>query len=276
MNLQNLDTLTAQFVAQLQQHGASFQYAGLRIFYYLALIQLVINCLRLVLINENLQAFVVVLIKTAINFSLFYGVILYAPIWLPQIVQGLVQLTTNNTAPATPARVISTAFILGQHIAAGFANTSILLHPFIAIDAVIIYLAIILIYALIAAELTIVTVQAYVIFTLSSFCLAFGVNDFTQPIMRNYCSTIVHLSLKLITMYLLISLQETMSENWTEYVQLAVQQQNMNDLIPIHMILVTLLIFFLLFKTIPHFIANLAGVGSLKSLMNFNQHKLNA
>jgi len=117
-------------------------------------------------------------------------------------------------------------------------------------------------YGFIAAELAIVLVKSYLLVSLAGLFFAFGASDITRTMTVQYLKTIVGIGLQLMALYFLISVGQNLGQDW---VQLTSQAAEQHDLMPMMVILASVIIYYLMVKNIPTFIAGLSGVGGFRN-----------
>ncbi len=256
------DQITQAFLDALHHQASHLRHLGEGLFYYLAVIQLALNGCWLALHGAGLHELISRLVPFFLSLGLFYGLILHGGVWLPDILNGFIEAgRTAGVTALDPSSIMDQGAFIASNIFKAFSGLGIATHPFVAIVGSIVCLAIIVIYALIAAELTVVLVKTYVVVAIAPLFFAFGATEWTREMTRQFISAVLGLGLHLMTLYLLLGVGQHTGEHWVELTTLAVQQ---HDVFPLLIILGACLVYYLLIKAIPPFVASLAGIGGFR------------
>src|SRR3990167_4138406 len=146
-----LDQVTQQFLTVFQDDASLLQHAGMQLFFYLAVIQLSISSLWMVIAGESLQRMVSKLVQLAFILGFFYGLIQLGSTWVPDVINGFIQLGQQSGVQSLdPSSIINQGISISSAIFQGFFNWGLLGHPFVSLIGAIVCLAILVIYALIA------------------------------------------------------------------------------------------------------------------------------
>lgn len=251
-----LDQVTLQFLHALKQDTNYMQVAAQHLFYYLVLIQLSISSLWMVLAGEPLQSFIYKLIQMAFSFGFFYAMISLGTTWLPEIINGFINIgQSGGVTSLDPDAILQQGISIANAILKGFYNWGLLSHPFISIVGAIICLGIIVLYALIAAELVLTLAKSYIVVSVNSLFFAFSGLKLTQPITYTFIQAIISIGLQLMTLYLLIGVGQTLGFNWAELTKTAAEQ---HELTPMLVIWAAAILYFMLIRHIPPYVAQLA------------------
>lgn len=256
-----LDQVTTEFMQAFKQDALFLQQAALSIFYYLSIIQLTLTSLWLSLTGESLHKSFTELLKTIIYLSIFYALIEFGALWLPEIINGFIELGTSahNNLELSPSAIATHGLTLASAIMNTFEGLGILKHPFIAIMGAISCLAIIVIYALIAAELTILIIKSYVLTATSSLFFACGATASSRSLAINFMRAVIALGIKLMMTYLILAAGESLNAKWLSLTLNAQQEYSALDML---VMLSAIIIYFCLFKTIPSFVAGFAAANN--------------
>lgn len=258
-----LDQVTQEFLQALTKDGHAIQAAAQHIFYYLVVIQLSLSALWMTLAGESLQSFFSRMVQLCFSFGFFYGLLQLGGHWLPQILNGFIQLgQTGGVQSIDPSSIIDQGASISGTIFKAFFGWGLLDHPFVSVIGAIVCIAILVLYALIAAELTIVLVKSYLVVSVGALFFAFGVTDFTQAMAKNYFNAVIGLGLNLMSLYLLLGVGEHIGSQWAALTQQAAAQ---NELMPMLIILAAVIVYYMILKNVPQFIAGLSGVGGFRN-----------
>ena len=257
-----LDQVTQQFMTVLQSDATLLQQAGERLFFYLCVIQLSITALWMVIAGESLQRLMSRFIQMSFIFGFFYGLIECGSEWIPDILNGFIQLGQQGGVESLdPSSIINQGLSIASAIFQGFFNWGLLGHPFVSLIGAIICLALLVIYALISAELTIVLVKSYVVTSLCGLFFALGASDYTRNMTQKYIATVIGLGLQLMMLYLLLGVGQHIGEDWAVMTKTAADQ---HQLMPMLVILAAVIVYYMVIKHIPVFVASMSGASGLR------------
>lgn len=258
-----LDQVTQEFLNALRKDASIIQEAAKSLFYYLAVIQLTLSTMWMTLAGESLERMTSKLIQLCFTFGFLYGLIQYGGTWIPALMNGFIEIGQKaGVQSLDPSSILSQGLSIVGGIIKGFFNWGLLAHPFVSIMGATVSVVIIFIYAFIAAELTIMLVKAYIIVALSSLFFAFGATDYTQAMTKNYFNAAIGLGLKLMTLYLLLGVGQNIGASWAE---MTAKAANEHLLMPMFLIMAAAIVYYLIIKNIPAFIAGLSGVGGFRN-----------
>ncbi len=258
-----LDQVTQQFLQALQHDAVCINQAAKQLFLYLVTIQLSLSALWMTLAGESLQRFIVRMVQLCFSFGFFFGLIQLGGQWIPALLNGFIHIgQTAGVQSLDPSSIIDQGASISSGILKGFFDWGLLSHVFVAMIGSIVCIAILVLYALIAAELAIILVKAYVLVATGGLFFAFGASDYTQKMAINYFQTAIGLGLQLMSLYLLLGVGQHIGSQWSEMTAEAAKQ---HQLIPMLVILAAVIVYYMILKNVPSFIAGLSGVGGFKN-----------
>jgi len=258
-----LDQVTQQFIAALRRDAVIIQSAAKSLFYYLVLIQLVLSALWMSFAGESLQRFVVKLVQLAFSFGFFYSLIQFGGEWIPNLINGFIELGQKTGVQSLdPSSIVSQGMSISSAIFKGFFNWGLLSHPFVSLVGAIVCIAVLILYGLMAAELTIVLVKSYIVIALGGLFFAFGGSDVTRSMAKNYFQSAIGLGLQLMTLYMLLGVGQHIGSTWA---QMTAEAANHHALMPMLVILCAVIVYYMILKNIPPFIAGFSGVGGFRN-----------
>lgn len=258
-----LDQVTQEFLTVLHHDAEIIAVIAQRVFSYLVVIQLTLSALWMTLAGESLQRFVVKLVQLAFSFGFFYGLITYGGVWIPELLNGFIDIGQKmGLQSLDPSSIVSQGVSIAGGILKAFFNLGLLTHPFVAIVAAIVCVSIIIIYAFIAAELVIVLVKSYVLVATGGLFFAFGGSELTRVMAQRYFSSVMGLGLQLMSLYMLLAVGQRIGDTWTD---MAMQASLHHQLMPLLVILCAVIVYYLIVKNVPPFIAGLSGVGGFRN-----------
>lgn len=258
-----IDSVTQEFFKALSGDYRHIQTASLQLFYYLAVFQLTLTAARLSLIGESLQRVLIDVVKLMIIFSVYYACILNGGTWVPSILNFFVEIGSHGSVTSlSPSSVLQQGFDIFSAIWKTAVSWHFLTSPFIGLSAFVVCITVVIIYAFITAELCIMLVKTYILVCLSSLFFAFGGSEYTRTMATNYLKAVVGSGLKLLTIYLLLDVGHTLGMESAKIIADSASTLTIKPSIgPMVIILMTNIVFYMLVKNIPAFIANLSGVG---------------
>ena len=258
-----LDQVLQEFLQALQGDYSKLQSLAQGLFYYLAGIQIAVSALWLMFKGDPLEAFVKTL-QIFFTLSVFYTLIEFGGSWMPQIINGFISMgaSSSGISSLTPSSVMNQGLSIGFAILDNFANWCWVTHPFGAILACVILVAIIVLYGLLAAETAVLLIKSYVLVALSGLMFAFGANELVRPMAMNYFKAVMGIGLQLLTFYLIMGVGVQIGSQWSSLVQ---QAASAHDLKPFLVVLAAVLVFYTIVKNVPPFIAGLSGIGGFQS-----------
>lgn len=258
-----LDQVTQQFLQALKQDGELIQQAAKHLFYYLVVIQLSLSALWMSLAGESFQRFILQLVQLAFSFGFFYGLIQFGGQWVPDVINGFIVLGQKaGVTSLDPSSIVSQGASISGAIFKGFFGWGLLNHVFVSLVGAVVCIAIIILYALIAAELAIILVKSYVVVATGGLFFAFGASDYTRAMAMNYCKAAIGLGLNLMTLYLLLGVGQNLGAHWATMTAEAAKN---HELMPMFVILAAVIVYYMILKNVPPFIAGLAGVGGFRN-----------
>lgn len=257
-----LDQVTQQFIDGLKSDAHHIQTAAQGLFLRLAFIQLTASALWLALTGESFQRLFIRLLQLSLSFGVLYACIHSGSQWIPAIINGFIELgQTSGVQSLDPSSIVDQGLSLSGAILQGFFNWGLLGHPFVSLVGGIVCIAIVILYGLLAAELTIVLVKSYVLVSLSSLFFAFGATEPTRLMTIHYVKTVIGIGLQLMTLYFLMGVGQHIGEHWSLMTREAAEH---HQLMPMLVILTSVIVYYMVVRNVPSFIANLAGVGGFQ------------
>lgn len=258
-----LDQVTLQFLAALKQDAGFLQHTAKKLFFDLALIQLTFSALWMSFTGTSLQNMLVRLVQLMLGFSVLYACIESGREWVPLIINGFIQIGQQSGLQSlSPSAIIGQGLSISGAMLKAFFGWGVMKHPFVAMIGSINCIAVIVLYALLAAELVIILVKSYVLVALSSLFFALGANQATRTMTMNYTKTVLGIGLQLMTLYFLLGVGQSIGSDWAAMTLRAAEQHEMT---PMLAILSAVIVYYMVIKNVPAFIAGLAGVGGFRN-----------
>lgn len=258
-----LDQVTLQFMQALQRDMQIVQTAAKQLFYYLAVIQLSLTAIWMTLAGESLQRFLVRMVQLSFSFGVYFALIEFGGTWIPQILNGFVQLGQQaGVTSLDPSSIINQGCSIAAGIFQGFFGWGLLAHPFVAMVGAAICISILVLYGFIAAGLAISLVKAYILVSTGGLFFAFGGSEFTESMAKKYFNAVIGQGLYLMTLYFLLGVGQHVGSQWA---QMTAQAAQHHELMPMFVILAAVIVYYMILQNIPPFIAGLSGVSGFQN-----------
>lgn len=260
LEVQVIDNMTQEFMEVLRHSMVVFKSTATRLFYFLAVIQLALTALWITVTGEPLQRLLSQMVQLTFSFGFFYMMIEYGGVWIPALFNGFIDLGQQGSLQSLdPSSIVEQGIAISGGIAKGFLKLGMLTHLFVGIVGSVVCLIVIIIYALIAAELSLVLVKSYILVTISGLFFAFAGHDATRQLLINYFRTVLGLGLQLMTIYILLTVGQQIGKLWADLSETSYQNHNLTIMF---VVLSSVIIYFLILKTIPNYVASIANAAS--------------
>lgn len=258
-----LDQVLQEFLQALQGDYTRIENLAKGLFYYLAGIQIVISAIWLMFKGDPIEAMVKT-IQIFFTMAVFYTLVLFGGSWMPQIINGFISMgsTSSGISSLTPSSVMDQGVSIGFAIMDNFSHWGWVTHPFGSFLSCAILIAIIILYALLAAEIAIILIKSYVLVSVSGLMFAFGANEAVRPIAMNYFKSVIGIGLQLLTFYLIMGVGVQVGKDWATLIGQAALQY---DLKPFLVVMAAVIVFYMVVKNVPPFIAGLTGMSGFRS-----------
>lgn len=258
-----LDQVTQQFLTALSHDGRLIQQAAENLFYYLVTIQLALTAIWMTIAGESLQSFITRLVQLSFSFGFFYALIQFGGQWIPQLLNGFIHLgQVAGITSLDPSSTIDQGISISGAIFKGFFDWGLLSHPWVSLVGAVICISILVLYGLMAAELAIALVKSYILVATGSLFFAFGASEYTQDMAKSYFRAAIGLGLQLMSLYLLLGVGQNVGSEWAAMTELAAKN---HELMPMLVILAAVIVYYMILKNIPPFIAGLSGIGGFRN-----------
>ena len=195
-----IQTATDIFMQEANAVSTKIEQAATRLFWILCSIAIVLNGIRLILRDGDLQAFIAVLVRFVFIIGVFEFLLRNGGAIGATVVNSLTDLTAKNgSGPVELAdAVIEVSFALLESIeesSGWFSVNKLIMGLFLILFDFILFSVV--------ASCVVLFLSAYVLCVLGVFVLGFGALQYTRPIAVNYLKSILGVSLELMTMILI-------------------------------------------------------------------------
>ena len=219
--------------------STAFGYAN-KLFGLLAFIDFTWAMIVLFLEGQEIQGWIAGFLKKFMTISFFYALLINQSTWFPAIINSFVQIgqqaggVSGYLNPSTilwtgvqisgailaaclpnAAASATVGGVLGVIVpGAGAALTAASLIP--ALVALFCALLIFLAYVVITLTFIMATVESYVVMSAGLIFLGFGASRWTVPYTERYISLVVSTGVRLMVLYMIIGLGQTLSSTWVQ------------------------------------------------------------
>jgi type IV secretion system protein TrbL len=219
--------------------STAFGYAN-KLFGLLAVIDFTWAMIVLFLERHELEGWIAGFLKKLMTISFFYALLINQSTWFPAIINSFVQIGQQAGGVSgylNPSDILWTGIqISGAILAAclpsaatagtaggiigvivpgaGAALTAASLIP--ALVALFCALLIFLAYVVITLTFIMATVESYVVMSAGLIFLGFGASRWTVPYTERYISLVVSTGVRLMVLYMIIGLGQTLSNTWVQ------------------------------------------------------------
>jgi len=219
--------------------STAFGYAN-KLFGLLAVIDFTWAMIVLFLERHELEGWIAGFLKKLMTISFFYALLINQSTWFPAIINSFVQIGQQAGGVSgylNPSSILWTGVqISGAILAAclpsasasataggivgvlvpgaGAALTAASLIP--ALIALFCALLIFLAYVVITLTFIMATVESYVVMSAGLIFLGFGASRWTVPYTERYISLVVSTGVRLMVLYMIIGLGQTLSNTWVQ------------------------------------------------------------
>ncbi|MFY9646004.1 MAG: P-type conjugative transfer protein TrbL, partial [Terriglobales bacterium] len=219
--------------------STAFGYAN-KLFGLLAVIDFTWAMIVLFLERHELEGWIAGFLKKFMTISFFYALLINQSTWFPAIINSFVQIGQQAGGVSgylNPSTILWTGVqISGAILAAclpsasasstvggivgvivpgaGAALTAASLIP--ALVALFCALLIFLAYVVITLTFIMATVESYVVMSAGLIFLGFGASRWTVPYTERYISLVVSTGVRLMVLYMIIGLGQTLSNTWVQ------------------------------------------------------------
>lgn len=204
----SMDTIVLGYINAAATWESSIATSASRLFALLAALDVVFMGLMMVLKKSDFQDIIGELVKRMLIIGFFLILLTNGSAWTTIIVESFRELasTASGISSIAPSNVMDN----GIRIAVNLINSQSGWDLAAKTVAGLIGLGILVIFALLTAELVVVLISTYILLTAGVIMLAFGGSRWTQQFAINYYKTALALGVRLFIIQLLIGLGVTL------------------------------------------------------------------
>ncbi len=259
-----LDKITIEYLVKFQAIFGEIFKTAQHLFFYFAVIEIAVIAIFYVLNRESLGDMAAELIKKGLIIGIFLTAMNNAGTWFPMLINFFMDLGANSAGVKSldPSSVITQGLSISSGILLAINAWGFIKDPLGMILGCVGCIGITLFYGLIAAELAITLIESYCLVAVSPIFMAFGANKLTHTYAMNYLNTAISLGVKLMVLYIVIGVGSTLGKDWSQIAEMASKNHQITAFLGI---VVAALIYFLIAKRVPAFIAQIISGISMSS-----------
>lgn len=265
MDTQILNTINFEFLEGFQKAMHALSAAGNDLAYWLAYITLTFTIVMMLLQGDEINKIFSKLVQMGMLFGIFFGMITLCGTWVPMFLNGFMYAggKAANLTALDPSSIFEQGFFIATKIVDTSLNLGITHIP-TALLGVISALFVIIIYALIAADLAVTLIKSFALVCVGPIIFAFGMNDVTRPTVNNYVQKLIGMGLQLMMLYIIIGVGISVGDSWVTDIK-ASASTGAFSFGNIAVVIGGLTIFYMVTQSVPSFIATISGAGGFRN-----------
>jgi len=204
------------------------------------------------------------LIKKLLVISFFYAVLINGQTWIPAIVNSFAQLGANAAGVSVaqnPSDIMTQGLQIVSDLFTKVSSTSLLTEPGGAITTILAACIVLASYIIITLHYVVTKLEAIIVMSAGYIFLGFGGSRWTSPYFERYISLAVSTGVRLMLIYLMLGVFNTISNNWIATMNGYTADQPITQIFPT---LMSMLLFSFASWMIPKMAASIAS-GTLGS-----------
>jgi type IV secretion system protein TrbL len=199
-----------------------FQNYAMNLFVALAGIEFAWTAVLLLLEQRDLEGWVAGFIKKLMGVSFFYALLLYAPTWIPAIINSFTQIggSVGGTGKLTPEAILLAGTTMAGQILKNAALIILVATATGNVSWVILLFAIaiviIICYIVIAFQFIMAQVEGYIVISTGMLYLGFGGSRWTSSYVERFLGTAVSTGIRIMVIFLIVGLgQQLTNSTWS-------------------------------------------------------------
>jgi len=182
----------------------------------LALIEFAWSAAVMVLEKADLQSWTAALVRKIMWIGGFYMLLINGPTWIPFIIDSFTQIGQNSSGVAaiSPSDVFGQGLAVAGALSNAFSIAGFLTHPAIILSLVFAAIIVVISYAMITIQFMVAMVESYIVVAAGFVFLGFGGSRWTAPYAERYIGLAVSNGVKILVIYLLISVGANLGNAW--------------------------------------------------------------
>jgi len=199
------------------------------------------------------------LIKKLLVISFFYAVLINGQTWIPAIVNSFAQLGANAAGvpmAVSPSDMMAQGIQVAGDLFTKVSGTALMTQPGAALATVLCACIILVSYLIITLHYVVTKLEAIIVMSAGYIFLGFGGSRWTSPYFERYISLAVNTGVRLMLIYLMLGVFQSVAANWIANVNSYTADQPITVIFPT---LMSLLLFAFASWMIPKMAASIAS-----------------
>jgi type IV secretion system protein TrbL len=182
----------------------------------LALIEFAWSAAVMVLEKSDLQSWTAALIRKIMWIGGFYMLLINGPAWIPFIIDSFTKIGQNSSGVVSisPSNVFAQGLAVAGALSNGFSVAGFLTQPAVIFALVLAAIIVVISYAMITIQFLVAMVESYIVVAAGFIFLGFGGSRWTAPYAERYIGLAVSNGVKILVIYLLISVGTSLGDMW--------------------------------------------------------------
>lgn len=187
----------------------------------LAVIEFAWSAAVMVLEKADLQSWTAAFVRKIMWIGGFYMLLINGPTWIPFIIDSFTQIGQNSSgiASISPSNVFAQGLSVAGALSNGFSIAGFLTQPAVILALVIAAIIVVISYAMITIQFLVAMVESYIVVAAGFIFLGFGGSRWTAPYAERYIGLAVSNGVKILVIYLLISVGTNLGNTWVQEAQ---------------------------------------------------------
>ncbi|HWE48321.1 MAG TPA: P-type conjugative transfer protein TrbL [Bryobacteraceae bacterium] len=187
----------------------------------LAVIEFAWSGAVMVLEKADLQSFTAALVRKIMWIGGFYMLLINGPVWIPFIIDSFTQIGQNSSGvmSISPSNVFGQGLNVAGALSNGFSVAGFLTQPAVILSLVFAAIIVVISYAMITIQFMVAMVESYIVVAAGFIFLGFGGSRWTAPYAERYIGLAVSNGVKILVIYLLISVGTNLGNAWVAEAQ---------------------------------------------------------
>ena len=199
------------------------------------------------------------LIKKLLVISFFYAVLINGQVWIPAIVNSFAQLGANAAGipmAQSPSDIMAQGIQIVSNLFTQVSGTALFTQPGGAITTILMACIVLVSYVIITLHYVVTKLEAIIVMSAGYIFLGFGGSRWTAPYFERYISFCVSTGVRLMLIYLMLGVFQTVSANWVATMNGYTPTQPISQILPT---LMSMLLFAFASWMIPKMAGSLAA-----------------
>ena len=217
----NPSQILSAFQAARGNWVANIAHYANALFGSLALIEFAWSAAVMVLEKADLQSWTAALVRKIMWIGAFYMLLINGPTWIPFIIDSFTQIGQNSSGVVSisPSDVFGQGLAVAGALSNGFSVAGFLTQPAVIFALVIAAIIVVISYAMITIQFMVAMVESYIVVAAGFIFLGFGGSRWTVPYAERYIGLAVSNGVKILVIYLLISVGTNLGDVWVAEAQ---------------------------------------------------------